>query len=64
MPFIEVSWLAGRTLEQKAELVRRFTDAIVEVGPCRREDVEVLFHDVEHGDWWQNEQAVGRAPVD
>jgi len=61
MPLIEVSWLAGRSSEQKAELVRRFTEAIVEGGPCRREDVEIIFRDVAQDDWWQNERPVGRA---
>ncbi len=34
MPIIEVKLWAGRTREQKAELARRFTEAMVEVVGC------------------------------
>ena len=63
MPFVEVSWFEGRSKEQKAELVRRITEAVCEVGPCRREDVEVLFRDVRRGDWWQDAREVGAPPA-
>jgi 4-oxalocrotonate tautomerase len=63
MPFVEVSWFEGRSKEQKAELARRITDAVSEVGPCNREDVEVLFRDVRRGDWWQDAKEVGAPPA-
>jgi hypothetical protein len=35
MPIVEVKLWAGRTREQKAELARRFTEAMVEVSAAR-----------------------------
>ena len=63
MPFVEVSWFEGRSREQKAELARRITDAVCEVGVCRHQDVEVLFRDVRRGDWWQDAKEVGAPPA-
>lgn len=54
MPIIEVRWFAGRTPQQKAEIVKRFTETIVEVGRCRSQDVEVIFHDMKPSDWAQD----------
>jgi 4-oxalocrotonate tautomerase len=51
MPFVEVKLFEGRTREQKAELARRFTDAMVEVGGCSPEAVSIVFEDYAKGDW-------------
>jgi 4-oxalocrotonate tautomerase len=42
---------AGRSREQKAELARRITDALVDVAACERATVRVIFEDYERGDW-------------
>ncbi len=51
MPIIEVKLWAGRTREQKAELARRFTEAMVEVVGCPPKAVSVVFEDYPQGDW-------------
>jgi 4-oxalocrotonate tautomerase len=51
MPFIEVKFFEGRTREQKADLARRFTDALVEVTGCPEEAVSIAFEDFAKGDW-------------
>ena len=51
MPIIEVKLFEGRTREQKAELARRLTDAIVEVAGSPRSAVYVLFEDYPRADW-------------
>lgn len=51
MPIIDVTWFAGRTHEQKAELVKRWTEAIVEIAGPPIESVEIIFHDMQPGDW-------------
>ena len=51
MPVITVRLWTGRTREQKAELARRITDAMVEVAGCERATVRVIFEDYDKGDW-------------
>ena len=50
-PSITVRLWAGRTREQKAELARRITDAMVEVAGCERATVRVIFEDYAKADW-------------
>jgi 4-oxalocrotonate tautomerase len=51
MPIMEVKLWAGRTREQKAELARRFTEAMVEVVGCPAKAVTVVFEDYPQNDW-------------
>lgn len=46
MPFVHIEWMEGRTIEQKRELARRVTDAVVECGNVPREKVHVIFHEM------------------
>jgi 4-oxalocrotonate tautomerase family enzyme len=52
MPFVQINWFEGREEEQKAELARRVTEARVEVGKAKREDVWVKFEDGAPADWY------------
>jgi len=54
MPIVEVKLWEGRTREQKAELARRFTDAMVEVAGCPATAVAILFEDYSRSDWAEN----------
>jgi 4-oxalocrotonate tautomerase len=51
MPIMEVKLWAGRTREQKAELARRFTEAMVEVVGCPANAVSIVFEDYPQSDW-------------
>lgn len=51
MPFIHVHWFEGRSDEQKAELAKRITDAMVEVGKTPAEHVWIKFDDSKKSDW-------------
>jgi 4-oxalocrotonate tautomerase len=51
VPFIEVKLWEGRTREQKAELARRMTDALVEVVGCPVDAVSIVFDDYAQADW-------------
>jgi 4-oxalocrotonate tautomerase len=51
MPYVHVHWFEGRSEEQKAEVARRITDAIVEVGKAKREEVWIRFDDSKREDW-------------
>ena len=46
MPLVQITMLQGRTAEQKRELAKRITDAIVEEAGARREAIVLAFHEV------------------
>jgi 4-oxalocrotonate tautomerase len=54
MPNVTIQWYAGRTTEQKRELTRAITDAIVRIGKTTPDQVHVVFQDVEKSDWGWN----------
>lgn len=50
MPTILVYWSPGRTREQKQAVVEGITDTLVNHGAARREDILVIFQNIEPGD--------------
>jgi 4-oxalocrotonate tautomerase len=46
MPLVQITMLAGRTIEQKRKLAQRITDVMVEEAGARREAIVVAFHEV------------------
>jgi 4-oxalocrotonate tautomerase len=46
MPLVQITMLEGRTAEQKRQLAKRITDAMVEEAGARREAIVVAFHEV------------------
>jgi len=46
MPLVQITMLEGRTAEQKRQLAKRITEAIVEEAGARREAIVVAFHEV------------------
>ena len=53
MPLIQVQMFAGRTPQQKRDLVRALTDACVETTGSTPDAVDVILTDVEQSDWAQ-----------
>jgi 4-oxalocrotonate tautomerase len=51
MPVIRVEMLSGRTQEQKRKLSKAFTEAFVETCGGEPEGVQVIFRDVDKGNW-------------
>ncbi len=51
MPFIHVHWFEGRSPEQKDELTRRITEAMVEVGKTSPDHVWIRYDDCSKSDW-------------
>jgi len=51
MPFVQITWVAGRTPEQKRKLVERITQALVEDGRAKRENIHVTFVDLPPTDY-------------
>ena len=51
MPFVKVSMLSGRTREQKAELAKAITEAIVSIAKAPADGTTVVFEDISPGSW-------------
>ena len=51
MPIVKVEMWPGRTQEQKAELARAITDAMVNIARTTPEETIVVFQDVAKEDW-------------
>jgi 4-oxalocrotonate tautomerase len=49
MPTVIVYWSPGRTAQQKADVIREMTDALVNSGGARREDVVIIFQEIAAG---------------
>ena len=46
MPHVQITWVEGRTAEQKRNIVERITQALEEEGRAKRENIRVAFPDV------------------
>ncbi len=51
MPILRVSLWSGRTKEQKAELAKVLTDAMVKVAKVPPEAVTVMFEELPKDNW-------------
>ncbi len=54
MPNITIQWYAGRTDQQKRELVAAITDAVVKIGKTTPDQVHIVFQDIEKSNWGNN----------
>jgi 4-oxalocrotonate tautomerase len=46
MPHVQITWVEGRTPEQKRKIAERITNVLIEDGRAKRENIHVAFHDV------------------
>ncbi len=46
MPHVQITWVEGRTPEQKRKIAERVTNVLIEDGKAKRENIHVSFHDV------------------
>jgi len=46
MPNVVIDFLSGRSIEQKREMVKRVTQAIVETLNCPPEAVQIIMHEI------------------
>ncbi len=47
MPVVQVEMMAGRTVEQKREMVKKVTQALVESVGCPSEAVTIIIREME-----------------
>jgi len=50
MPTVLIYWSPGRSSQQKAEVISGITDVLVEKGGARRDDVLIIFQNIDAGD--------------
>jgi 4-oxalocrotonate tautomerase family enzyme len=50
MPTVILYWSPGRTAAQKKAVVEGITETLIEQGGARREDVLIIFQNIEQGD--------------
>jgi 4-oxalocrotonate tautomerase len=58
MPDVHISWLEGRTPDQKRKVAERITKALVEEAGAKSENTHVVFVDVPLTDY-----AIGGVPA-
>lgn len=46
VPHVQITWVEGRTVEQKRAIAERITTVLIEDGKAKRENIHVAFHDV------------------
>lgn len=46
MPNVTIDFLEGRTIEQKRDMAKRVTDAIVQTLNCKPEAVQIIMHEL------------------
>ena len=46
MPHVQITWVEGRTPEQKRKIAERVTTVLIEDGKAKRENIHVSFQDV------------------
>lgn len=51
MPHVQITWVQGRSPEQKRKIAERVTAVLIEDGRAKRENIHVSFHDVPATDY-------------
>ncbi len=46
MPHVQISWVEGRSPEQKRRIAEKVTMILVEEGKAKKENIHVAFHDL------------------
>jgi 4-oxalocrotonate tautomerase family enzyme len=49
MPTVIIYWSPGRVPDQKKKVIEEVTEVLVEHGSARREDVLIIFQDIQAG---------------
>jgi 4-oxalocrotonate tautomerase len=58
MPIIQVNILAGRSSEQKQQLVAKLTEAVCQTLQAQPESVRVLLQEYAEGEWFVGGKAL------
>jgi 4-oxalocrotonate tautomerase len=58
MPFVQVTLMEGRTVEQKHDLIKKVTDAVADAVGGDPQRIRVAIYEVSSDDW-----GIGGVPV-
>lgn len=62
MPTVIIYWSPGRNAKQKQQVAENITQTLVECGGAKREDVLIIFQNIEPGDAARGGQISGATP--
>ncbi|MHB1005945.1 MAG: tautomerase family protein [Chloroflexota bacterium] len=51
MPIVKVTWFAGRDKEQKDQVAKAITEAMVKFAKTKPESTTIVFEDVQKENW-------------
>jgi 4-oxalocrotonate tautomerase len=51
VPHVQITWVEGRTPDQKRKIAERVTQVLMEDGRAKRENIHVTFHDLPAGNY-------------
>ena len=57
MPNITIQWLAGRTDQERREIIAVITDAMARIGRTTADQIHIVFRDVEKVHWGVQREA-------
>jgi 4-oxalocrotonate tautomerase len=51
MPYIQITWVAGRNPEQKRRIAEQITETLIKEGNAKKENIQVTFVDLPPTDY-------------
>lgn len=63
MPTVIIYWSPGRTQQQKNDVIHEITETLVSKGSARREDVLIIFQEINPGDAGRAGRVIGTVSV-
>lgn len=61
MPYVKIELIEGRSEKQKADIAEAVTRAIVDYGGAKAADIDIVFVDIEPGNWAISGQLISRS---
>jgi 4-oxalocrotonate tautomerase len=46
MPYVQITWLEGRSIEQKRKIAEQIAEALIEHGKASAEHIQITFQDL------------------
>jgi 4-oxalocrotonate tautomerase len=46
MPYVQINWLEGRSVDQKRKIAERIASALIEDGKAKPEHIQITFLDL------------------
>ena len=51
MPYIQITWVAGRNADQKRRIAEQITETLIKEGNAKKENIQVTFVDLPPTDY-------------